>query len=73
MAVSNVPKDSEIILYCGCCPWDHCPNLKPAFSLLHGMGFANVKVVEIPTNFTTDWLAKGYPFEGPVAANSSKP
>src|SRR5206468_1495447 len=26
-AVANVPKDAQIVLYCGCCPWDHCPNM----------------------------------------------
>src|SRR5690349_1861031 len=26
-AVADVPKEAQIILYCGCCPWDHCPNM----------------------------------------------
>jgi len=71
LAVANAPKDSEIVLYCGCCPWDHCPNMKPAFTLLHGMGFTKIKIVELPTNFATDWIDKGYPVEGPVASNAS--
>jgi len=50
-----------IILYCGCCPWGHCPNLKPADDALHAMGFTNVKVLYIPDNFGTDWVDKGYP------------
>src|SRR5690349_16144691 len=32
-AVAKLPKDREIVIYCGCCPWDRCPNVKPAFDL----------------------------------------
>jgi thiosulfate/3-mercaptopyruvate sulfurtransferase len=63
-AVAGVPKDHMIVLYCGCCPWDRCPNMKPAFKLLHELGYAQVKVVEIPQNFATDWIDKGFPVEG---------
>jgi hypothetical protein len=66
-AVAGVPKDRMIVLYCGCCPWDHCPNMKPAFKLLHELGYAKVKVVEIPNNFGADWVDKGYPVEGSAA------
>ena len=64
-AVANVPKDRQIVLYCGCCPWDHCPNMRPAFKLLHSMGFKQIKVLEIPTNFAKDWVEKGFPVEAP--------
>ena len=50
-----------IVLYCGCCPWDHCPNVRPAFKELSTMGFTNVKVLYIADNFGTDWVYKGYP------------
>jgi thiosulfate/3-mercaptopyruvate sulfurtransferase len=50
-----------IVLYCGCCPWDHCPNVKPAGDALHAMGFTNVKVLYISDNFGTNWVDKGYP------------
>jgi thiosulfate/3-mercaptopyruvate sulfurtransferase len=63
-AVTGVPKDRVIVLYCGCCPWDHCPNMKPAFKVLHELGYAKVKVIEIPQSFQVDWLDKGYPAEG---------
>lgn len=66
-AVALVSKDRQIILYCGCCPWDHCPNMKPAYSLLKGLGFTKIKVMEIPTNFGTDWVDKGFPIEGSAA------
>jgi thiosulfate/3-mercaptopyruvate sulfurtransferase len=63
-AVAGVPKDRMIVLYCGCCPWDHCPNMKPAYTLLHGLGYNRVKVVEIPTSFQVDWIDKGFPVDG---------
>ena len=67
-AVSGVPKDRTIVLYCGCCPWDHCPNMKPAFKMLHDLGYAKVKVVEIPKSFQLDWIDKGFPVEGSAVA-----
>ena len=63
-AVAGVPKDREIVLYCGCCPWDHCPNMKPAYNLLKSLGYTKIKVMEIPDNFGKDWVEKGYPVDG---------
>ena len=63
-AVANIPKDREIILYCGCCPWEKCPNMKPSFAQLHDAGFRNVKAVVIEQNFGTNWVDLGYPVEG---------
>src|SRR5271165_6795767 len=40
---ATLSKSQPIVLYCGCCPWDHCPNLGPAFQKLHELGFTNVK------------------------------
>jgi thiosulfate/3-mercaptopyruvate sulfurtransferase len=62
-AVAGQPHDRAIVLYCGCCPWDKCPNIRPAIAALHEMGFSNVKAVVIPENFKTDWIDKGYPTE----------
>jgi len=59
--VESLPKNKLIVLYCGCCPWGHCPNVKPADDALHAMGFTNVKVLYIANNFGTDWVDKGYP------------
>lgn len=58
--VASVPKGKLIILYCGCCPWDRCPNVGPAFRQLHDLGFTNVKVLFVASNFGDDWVAKGY-------------
>jgi thiosulfate/3-mercaptopyruvate sulfurtransferase len=59
--VKMLPKNSYIVLYCGCCPWDRCPNVGNAFKTMQEMGFTNVKVVYFATNFGTDWVNKGYP------------
>jgi thiosulfate/3-mercaptopyruvate sulfurtransferase len=59
--VASVPKNTSIVLYCGCCPWDHCPNVKPADDALQALGFTNVKVLYIASNFGADWVDKGYP------------
>ena len=60
---SSVPKTQNTVIYCGCCPWDHCPNMRPAIELLKQMGFTRVKAMYVPTNFKTDWIDKGYPVE----------
>lgn len=59
--VASLPKNTAIVLYCGCCPWDHCPNVKPADEALRALGFTNVKVLYIANNFGTDWVDEGYP------------
>jgi len=59
--VANEPRDRQIVLYCGCCPWDHCPNIRPAFAALKQMGFTSVRALRIPTNLKTDWVDHGYP------------
>jgi rhodanese-related sulfurtransferase len=62
-AVADLPKDKEIYLYCGCCPWDHCPNMRPMFAALRELGFKRVKALYVETNLKTDWFDKGYPAE----------
>jgi thiosulfate/3-mercaptopyruvate sulfurtransferase len=57
----SLPKHAAIVLYCGCCPWSHCPNLNPAYDALRQMGFTNVKVLYLANNFGADWVDKGYP------------
>jgi thiosulfate/3-mercaptopyruvate sulfurtransferase len=62
-AVADLPRDKELFIYCGCCPFVKCPNIRPAYSALHDMGFSNVKVVMIESNLHSDWIEKGYPSE----------
>jgi thiosulfate/3-mercaptopyruvate sulfurtransferase len=59
--VESLPRTKLIVLYCGCCPWNHCPNVKPAYDALQAMGFTNFKVLYVPNNFGADWVDKGYP------------
>jgi len=62
-AVANQPKDREIVLYCGCCPWEKCPNMRPAFAALKELGYTRVKAMVVPENLKADWIDKGYPTE----------
>jgi len=59
--VKTLPKDKLIVLYCGCCPWDVCPNIAPAFNELKTLGFKNVRVVHMARNFGHDWVDMGFP------------
>jgi hypothetical protein len=63
--VASLPREKEIVIYCGCCPVAKCPNIRPAYSALHDMGFHNIKVVMLETNLRTDWIEKGYPSQKP--------
>lgn len=58
-----LPRDSNVVIYCGCCPFDHCPNIRPAYKALHDMGFTHARVLLLPTSFAADWVEKGYPIE----------
>jgi hypothetical protein len=59
--VASLPRSKFIVIYCGCCPWSHCPNVEPADHALRALGFTNVKVLYIANNFGVDWVDKGYP------------
>jgi hypothetical protein len=61
--VAPLPRKTFIVIYCGCCPWNRCPNLGPAFNLLRQMGFTHVKALYLASNLGTDWVDKGYPVE----------
>ena len=61
--VNPLSRKKLIVLYCGCCPWNRCPNLGPAYAKLHEMGFTNAKVLYLANNFGADWADKGYPVE----------
>jgi thiosulfate/3-mercaptopyruvate sulfurtransferase len=59
--ISKLSKSANILIYCGCCPFDHCPNVRPAIALLKSMQFTNYHLLNLPHNIKTDWIAKGYP------------
>ena len=54
-------KDRDVVIYCGCCPFQNCPNIRPAFSLLNSMKFTKHKLLDMPHNLKADWINYGYP------------
>jgi len=62
-AVKDLKKDKDIVIYCGCCPWNNCPNIRPAYKELKDLGYLNVKVLYLPDSFAKDWKGMGYAVE----------
>lgn len=60
-ALAKIPRSHEVVLYCGCCPWADCPNIRPAFRAAQRMGYRNVRVLYIAKNLQHDWVEKGLP------------
>lgn len=61
--VARMDRKTEIVLYCGCCPWNRCPNVGPAYKTLVDLGFTHARVLYLANNFGADWAEKGYPVE----------
>jgi hypothetical protein len=61
--LSKQKKDRQIVIYCGCCPFVHCPNVRPAFKLLNDMKFTNQKLLNLSHNLKANWINYGYPME----------
>lgn len=59
--LKDIPKNKEVVIYCGCCPFTKCPNIRPAFKTLLSMGFKNPKLLNLSHNLKADWIDKGYP------------
>jgi len=59
--LSSLPKNAQIVVYCGCCPFASCPNVRPAMELLKNMQFTNYKLLNLPQNIKVDWIDKNYP------------
>ncbi|WP_121356261.1 rhodanese-like domain-containing protein [Flavisolibacter nicotianae] len=59
--LSGVAKDASIVVYCGCCPFEHCPNVRPAIATLKDLGYSNYKLLNLSHNLKTDWIDKGFP------------
>jgi thiosulfate/3-mercaptopyruvate sulfurtransferase len=60
---TTLPKTTNLVIYCGCCPMERCPNVRPAFTALHELGFAKLRVLVLPISFEADWVEKGYPYD----------
>jgi hypothetical protein len=56
-----LPSSTPAILYCGCCPLDHCAFIRPAEEAVRALNRARTFVLELATNFDRDWVDKGYP------------
>lgn len=61
--VAKLDKNKEIVVYCGCCKLDHCPNIGPAFDHLKAQGFKKVKILNLKEDFVFEWTNKGYPMD----------
>ena len=59
--LANLPRDTQVVVYCGCCPFDRCPNIRPAIQVLKELKFINFKLLDLPHNIKIDWIDKGYP------------
>lgn len=59
--VAKLPKNTVLVIYCGCCPFYKCPNIRPAFNELKKLGFTKIRLLNLPTNLKTNWIAYGYP------------
>ena len=59
--LTALPKDAKIVIYCGCCPFEHCPNVRPAIAVLKEMKFTNYQLLDLPHNIKADWIDKGFP------------
>lgn len=59
--LQDLPRNKEVVIYCGCCPFEHCPNVRPAIETLKQMKFTNYYLLNLPHNIRKDWIDKGYP------------
>ena len=60
---ATLPRATNLVIYCGCCPMEHCPNIRPAFKALQDLGFKKIRVLLLPNDFATDWAGKGLPYD----------
>jgi rhodanese-related sulfurtransferase len=58
-----LPRSTNLVIYCGCCPMAQCPNVRPAYKVLKDLGFTRLRVLILPANFATDWAGRGHPVE----------
>jgi thiosulfate/3-mercaptopyruvate sulfurtransferase len=60
---AGLSRSTNLVIYCGCCPLERCPNIRPAFKALQGLGFKNLRVLLLAQDFATDWVDKGLPYD----------
>lgn len=59
--VKGLERNRFLVIYCGCCAWNKCPNIRPAYRELQTLGFTHVRVLYLANNLGTDWVDQGYP------------
>lgn len=62
--LNGVAKNKKVVIYCGCCPFDHCPNVRPAIDVLKELKFTDYRLLNLPNNVKKDWIDQGYPTTG---------
>jgi thiosulfate/3-mercaptopyruvate sulfurtransferase len=60
---ASLPRSTNLVIYCGCCPMERCPNIRPAFEALRDLGFTKLRVLMLPNSFETDWADKDLPYD----------
>jgi thiosulfate/3-mercaptopyruvate sulfurtransferase len=60
---ASLPRSTNLVIYCGCCPMERCPNIRPAFEALRDLGFTKLRVLILPNSFETDWANQGLPYD----------
>jgi len=61
--LKNIPKNSEVVIYCGCCKLVDCWNIHEADKVLSSLGYTHYKILNLPTDFNQDWVDKKYPLQ----------
>jgi hypothetical protein len=59
-AVRKLPRTKPLVLYCGCCPWADCPNMRAAYVAMGSVG-RSVRILYIAKNLQTNWIDAGLP------------
>jgi thiosulfate/3-mercaptopyruvate sulfurtransferase len=60
---ASLPRSTNLVIYCGCCPMERCPNIRPAFEALRDLGFTKLRVLMLSNSFETDWANQGLPYD----------
>ena len=63
-ALEATPKGVGVVVYCGCCPYERCPSVRPANALLRASRRADAWWLDLPTSFEANWVERGFPVAG---------
>lgn len=59
--LKNINRNTKLVIYCGCCPFEYCPNVRPAIDVLKERKFTHYFLLDLPNNIKKDWIDKGFP------------